>query len=263
MDCSKCGVQNTDQATECANCGNVLGDASQQVAQGQEVMAAESKTSGLAITAFIMGLLCMTCILWPILALPAIICGIVALVKISNSKGQLKGSAFAIVGLVIPAVFLLIVPILAAILMPALNQTKKIAQRVVCGTNMKGLSTAMIIYINDYDDQYPTQDQWCDLLIQKVDVSLKSLQCPLDPEGSFSYAINENLYEIESGRIPPAQMVVIFEADLGLNGVGGLDDVVLRHDQHGQSGCNIGFADGHVEFVTEDRIGELRWSAAE
>jgi prepilin-type processing-associated H-X9-DG protein len=148
-----------------------------------------------------------------------------------------------------------------AIMMPALAKTKMIAQRVVCGTNLKGLSTAMIVYMNDYDDQYPTQDQWCDLLIQEADVASMSFRCPLDPEGSFSYAINENLYKISSDKLPPPQMVVIFEADLGRNGVGGPEDLVLRHDEHGKLGCNIAFADGHTEFVRADQIADLQWTA--
>jgi prepilin-type processing-associated H-X9-DG protein len=151
---------------------------------------------------------------------------------------------------------------LLAILMPALSQTKRIAQRVVCATNMQGLSTAMIVYMNDYDDHSPTQDQWCDLLIEKADVSPMSFRCPLDPEGSFSYAINENLYKLEPGQASP-QMVAIFEADLGRNGVGGQEDIVLRHDQHQGAGCNIAYVDGHVEFVTEDRIGDLKWTVEE
>ena len=263
MYCSKCGVQNSEGSTHCTNCGSILMDIPSQQPVGVPavpVMGAEPKTCGLAITTFVLGLLCMTCILWPLLALPAIICGIIALVKISKSNGQLKGSGFAIAGLVIPVVFTLIMPILAAILIPALSQAKMAAQRVVCATNLKALSTAMIVYMNDYDDQYPTPEQWCDLLIEKADVSPKSFQCPLDPEGTFSYAINENLSKLEPGQVSP-QMVAIFEADLGRNGVGGLDDVVLRHDQHGKTGCNIAFADGHIEFVSEDRIPDLQWTA--
>ena len=222
------------------------------------VMVVEPKTCGLAIAALVMGILTLFCSLF--MAIPALICGIIALVKIGKSNGQLKGNGFAIAGIVVPAVLsLVIVPMLLAILMPALNKTKHIAQRVVCGTNMKGLSTAMIVYMNDYDDKYPTQGQWCDLLIEKAGVSPKSFRCPLDPEGTFSYAINENLYELEPGQ-GGAQTVAIFEANLGRNGVGGIDDIAFRHDQHGQSGCNITFADGHVEFVTEDRITDLQWT---
>ena len=264
MYCSKCGVQNSDGVTHCVNCGSVLMDVPQATqAQGAPVAAAgEPKTCGVAVAAFVMGLLSLTCILWPILMLPAIICGIVALVKISKNKTCLKGTGLAVTGIVIPVVMTLLIPVfamVAAILMPALSRTKMVAQRVVCGTNLKGLSVAMIVYMNDYDEQYPTPEQWSDLLIDKADVSPKSFQCPLDPEGSFSYAINENLYELEPGQGGP-QMVAIFEADLDRNGVGGLDDVVLRHDQHRGVGCNITFVDGHVEFVTEDRIAGLQWT---
>lgn len=267
MYCSKCGVQNSEGATHCTNCGSVLMDIPQpppeQPAPAVPVAAGEPKTCGVAIASFVMGLLCMTCILWPLMVLPAIICGIIALVKINKNKPHLKGTPLAVTGIIIPTVMLIMIPILsiiAAIFIPTLSQTKKIAQRVVCGTNMQGLSTAMIVYMNDYDDKYPTQDQWCDLLIEKADVSPMSFRCPLDPEGSFSYAVNENLYKISPDKIAPAQMVMIFEANLGRNGVGGPEDVVLRHDQHGQPGCNIAFADGHIEYVTADRIADLQWT---
>lgn len=264
MYCSKCGVQNSEGATHCSNCGSVLMDLPQQPGvQAESVSIGEPKTSGLAIASLVMGLLSLTCILWPLMVLPAIICGIVAMVKISNNKSRLKGTGLAVTGIVIPSVMLILFPIFAmmlGILMPALAQTKHIAQRVVCGTNLNALSTAMIVYMNDYDDNYPTQDQWCDLLIQEADVDPTSFQCPLDPEGSFSYAINESIYDIEPA-MADAQLVVLFEANLGRNGVGGPDDLMLRHDQTSRAGCNIGFADGHVEFVTEDRIADLQWTA--
>ena len=38
--------------------------------------------------------------------------------------------------------------------MPTLGNVKCRAQRVICGTNLKGLGTAMIVYANDYDDDY-------------------------------------------------------------------------------------------------------------
>lgn len=52
-------------------------------------------------------------------------------------------------------VVILIVVVLLAILMPPLGKVKPIAQRVVCGTNLKGLGTAQGVYANDYDGAYP------------------------------------------------------------------------------------------------------------
>ena len=292
MYCSKCGVQNSDGVAQCVNCGGVLMDAPQQAeVQAAPIMPAEPKTSRLAIAAFVMGLLSMTCILWPFLGLPAIVCGIIALVKIGNSKGQLKGTGLAVAGLVIPAVLTLVVPMVLAIMMPALSRTKKIAQRVVCATNLKGLSVTMMVYVNDYDDMLPTEN-WCDLFIEEVDVSPKSFICSESDtiEGESSYAMNKHIAGKKLNELP-INIVLFFETDMGLedgpqntsiqtrrysqhefmkgcfdkdslvykdrfNQFGGPEDVLIRHKE----GCNFAFADGHVEFIPKDRIADLQWT---
>ena len=263
MYCSKCGVQNSHGSTHCSGCGSLLGDVPAQPPQVQAQPAAspaQSKMCGVAIAAFVMGLLGF-CGLWPILGLPAIICGIIALVKISKSNGQLKGTGFAVTGLVIPVV---LGPVMLGILLPALSQVKKVAQRVVCGTNMQALSTAMTVYSNSYDDRLPTEN-WCDLLIEGADVSPDSFIC-LDREttaGQSSYAMNKNVAGKKMGALP-ANVVLFFETETGLfNQLGGPEDAVLRHGNTGRLGCNIAYADGFTEFVTEDRIAELQWTIEE
>jgi prepilin-type N-terminal cleavage/methylation domain-containing protein len=66
----------------------------------------------------------------------------------------MKKKGFTLIELL---VVIAIIAMLLAILMPALNKVKKIAQRVVCGTNLKGLGTAQAVYANDYEDQYTRQ----------------------------------------------------------------------------------------------------------
>ena len=66
----------------------------------------------------------------------------------------MKKKGFTLIELL---VVIAIIAMLLAILMPALNKVKKIAQRVVCGTNLKGLGTAQTVYANDYDDAYTVQ----------------------------------------------------------------------------------------------------------
>ena len=292
MYCSKCGVQNTDQTAQCANCGNELTDGAQQVAeQSIPVMAVESKNSRLAIASMIMGLLCITCILWPVLALPAIICGIVALVKISNNKAQLKGKGFAITGIVVPIV-------LMVLLLPVLIKVKNLAQSLVCSVNLKGLSCAMVVYANDYDDTLPTEN-WCDLLIEETDVSPKSFICPGSDaiEGESSYAMNKHIAGKKLNTLP-GDVVLLFETDMGretvsrkdsiqkrmhyeflkeyrdgvnaynekqkvyidrFNQFGGPEDLLIGHTMNAR-GCNVTFADGGCAFITEDRIGDLKWT---
>jgi prepilin-type processing-associated H-X9-DG protein len=107
-------------------------------------------------------------------------------------------------------VIIAIIAMLLAILMPARSRVKYIPLRVVCGTHLKGLGTAMIVYANDYDDcfpQLPGTGPWSKelgfsydnpapdftgahadtprtitsswfLLVREADISLKSFVCP-------------------------------------------------------------------------------------
>ena len=149
--CSKCGAENTEDQKVCSACSWVLTSQSTQP-------AADAKTSGLAITAFVLGVSSFLCAI--LTTVPAIIFGIVSLVKINKSNGRLKGKGFAIAGIAVSGVMLVVfvIAMLAAILMPTIGCPKVPAKRIVCGTNMRGLVNAMAIYSNDYDDKLPTAD---------------------------------------------------------------------------------------------------------
>jgi prepilin-type N-terminal cleavage/methylation domain-containing protein/prepilin-type processing-associated H-X9-DG protein len=124
----------------------------------------------------------------------------------------MKKKGFTLIELL---VVISIIAMLLAILMPALSKVKKIAQRVVCATNLKGLGTAQTVYSQDYDDEYTVQGQrgkhtwdwgtngWQSdkkdwsvddtitigaslyLLVREADVSPKSFICPAGEESEF------------------------------------------------------------------------------
>jgi prepilin-type processing-associated H-X9-DG protein len=247
MYCPKCGTQNPDDAQSCSTCGAVL-TPSQTTTQ-----PITPKTSGLAIASLVCAILSVfTCM---VSAIPAIILGIIGLVKIGNSKGRLKGTGMAIAGIVTPAVAIPIIALLMGILMPALARTRQLAFRMVCGTNMSGLSKAMMIYADDYDDKYPTPDKWCDLLIEYCEVDPISFHCKGAEEGPCNYALNENVVELGISTQP--DIVLLFETYPGWNQVGGPE--ILTTDNHQGDGCNVSFVDGHVEFVKAEDIGKLKW----
>lgn len=52
-------------------------------------------------------------------------------------------------------VVIAIIALLMSILMPALAQVRRLAQRMMCGTNLKGLGNACHAYANDNDDELP------------------------------------------------------------------------------------------------------------
>lgn len=248
MYCPKCGTQNPDVALVCSSCSAVLSGASTQA------QMPVTKTSGLAIAALVLAILSpFTCF---ITAVPAIIMGIIALVMIPQSRGQLKGTGLAITGIVLPIVLVPLVPCFMGVLMPALVRVRQIAFRMVCGQNMSGLGMAMLIYANDYDDEFPTQTEWCDLLMKYADVPREQFRCKGALEGPCNYAMNKNVWNFSKRDVPP-DMVVLFETGPGWNQVGGPE--MLTTDNHQGEGCNILFADNHVEFVKTEDLDKLKW----
>jgi prepilin-type N-terminal cleavage/methylation domain-containing protein len=60
-------------------------------------------------------------------------------------------------------VVIAIIALLMGILMPALARVRQIAYRMVCGTNLSGIGKAMLIYANDYEEEYPIAGGPCPL----------------------------------------------------------------------------------------------------
>jgi prepilin-type N-terminal cleavage/methylation domain-containing protein len=64
----------------------------------------------------------------------------------------MKKKGFTLVELL---VVIAIIALLMGILMPALARVRAIAFRMVCGSNLSGIGKAMLIYANDYEDEFP------------------------------------------------------------------------------------------------------------
>ena len=214
------------------------------------------KTSGLAITSLILGILGLfSC---GITGLVGLVLGLVALVKIKNSQGRLSGSGLAIAGIAVSGLFLLMLPIFAAMLLPALANAKERAQTIHCVNNVKQLGLAAIMYASDHNDTFPPAATWCDVIQTNIGSS-KVFQCPSGAEGGRShYAFNAKLAGWETKKIRnPAATVLFFEADGGWNLSGGRE-LMLKAPRHRRVFV-VGFVDGHVEMVSESRLNNLRW----
>jgi len=248
MKCPKCGTENPDGAQLCRSCSWVLTSTSTQ-APGPD-----AKTSGLAITSLVLAILSpFTCL---ITAIPAIIFGIVGLVKISKSGGQLKGSGLAIAGIALPVVLLPVIALLMGILMPALARVRQISFRVACGANLRQIGIMMVMYAEE-NEQYPTADKWCDLLIKHAEASNSMFRCKGATEGPCNYAMNKNIEGL--GKDAPSDMVLLFETSPGWNQSGGPE--ILTTENHNGDGCNVLFVDSHVEFIKTRDLKDLKWTA--
>ncbi|MCX5634013.1 MAG: DUF4190 domain-containing protein [Phycisphaerae bacterium] len=251
MYCPKCGLENPEDAKVCLSC-------SQPLPVPPDMPQADVRTSALAIWSFVLAL--MGLFTFMITALPALICGIVSLVKISKSNGRLKGTGFAVAGITVPVVFsFFILPMMLAILMPALGKTRQLAQRIICSTNLSGLGKAIVFYTNDHNDAYPSTDGWCDVLIKDCNVAPRQFCCPSSDtkKGQSSYAININVAGKKASEIPP-DTVLLFETSPGVNPAGGPE--ILNADNHRGNGCNVLFAGGQVKFIKYEEFDKLRWN---
>jgi len=218
--------------------------------------AAPARTSGMAVTSLVLGILGLfTCGLTSLFGL---IFGIISLVKIRDNKETLKGNGLAVAGIITSAFFLLLLPILPAMLLPALAAAKARAQTINCMANEKQLALATLIYAGDHTNQFPSSATWCDDI--KANIGSDTVfKCPAaaNPGDRCDYAFNGALGGMDSRKVNP-QTVLIFESDAGWNANGGAELMVSRH--MGGRGCVVAFADGHVEQIRQPRLGTLRWN---
>jgi prepilin-type processing-associated H-X9-DG protein len=227
------------------------------VGQAPGGAATDARVSGWAIAALVLGILSpFTCMLT---ALPAVIAGIVALVKIGKSDGRRKGLGMAIAGMALPVVLLPIMAVGMGIMIPALAKVRQLAFRMTCGENLVGLGKAMAIYANDNNGRFPTSSKWCDLLVDRTQVAPTLFRCHGDKEGPCNYAMNKFAAGLGPGA--PANMVLLFETYPGWNQVGGAE--ILTVENHNGDGCNVLFMDGHAGFVKPEFLRQLQWMSSE
>lgn len=67
-------------------------------------------------------------------------------------KGKNKKSGFTLIELL---VVVAIIAILVAMLLPALSKAREKARQAVCMSNLKQKGTALLMYIDDYNDWIP------------------------------------------------------------------------------------------------------------
>jgi len=169
MNCSKCGKENINDSTNCFFCNTPLRETN------LENKTITIRVSKLAILAVVFSFCCMLFtiplifaiknpriisprVAWVvqlffishIIFLISIILGFISLIRIEKSGGRITGRNFAIAGILLP-IFIGLLPILYAFA----NIPRSVAFRMVCGTNLSGIGKAMLIYANDYNDEFP------------------------------------------------------------------------------------------------------------
>ncbi len=116
--------------------------------------AQTGKTSGLAITSLVFGILgLVSCCLGPLFGIPAAICGHMARSRIRTSAGALVGDGMALTGLIMGyvslAALIVTVPLGAGISMPAVVRARDTARSAQCMNNLSQIETAKAMAAED------------------------------------------------------------------------------------------------------------------
>jgi prepilin-type processing-associated H-X9-DG protein len=216
---------------------------------------AKAGASGLAIASLVLGISGMfTC---GTTALIGLVLGIVAMVGVSKSRGALGGFGIALAGTIVSGIFLFMIPIYAALLLPALAAARQKAEAINCVSNERQLAMAVRIYASQNTNHFPAAVTWCDAI--KPDVgSVKVFKCvAVNPGGECDYAFNAGLDGMDEAKIAP-NTVMIFESDGGWNAHGG-PELMIRKPRHAGVFV-VAFADGSVQQLRESQINTLRWN---
>lgn len=219
--------------------------------------AAPPKTSGLAVTSLVLG--CLGLISCGITAVIGLGLGIIALLRINKSNGQLGGRGLALAGTIVSAAVLPLGLISGGIILPQVAKAKQKAAGIICMSNVKQLNLGLIMYANDNKDRFPAGTNWCDSLRGYLGGATNAFVCPQGaPNQRSHYALNAQLIGHGINDVQaPAQTVLVFEIDGGWNVSGGRE--LLPAKGRHSSAYAIGFADGHAEMVRPERLEKLRW----
>lgn len=213
-----------------------------------------AKLSTLAVLSLIFGVLGCTLIG----GVAGIACGSVALVRIKGSGGQLKGFGLALAGIIVSGVMLLLTPVLAGMLLPALAKGRERALAIQSVTNLKNIGLAARIHAEDNDGLLPAADKWCESLRPELGPAAdRLLRRPASPASECAYGYNDAVAGKKAADIPP-DVVLFFELETpGCNVAGGPE--LLRQPRRGEPSVAVCFADGSVRQLTGNQLDDLRW----
>ena len=139
----------------------------------------------------------------------------------------------------------------SAILFPVFSQARLKARQAMCLSNVKQLSTAMLLYAQDYDDQLPRGGRWMDD-ISPYARGERLFHCETAQAGSpsaYGYAFNSNLSRKKMKQVTtPATTRLLYDSsNLKQNAT---DPVTsLANPPRHNGGNNIGYVDGHAKWT--------------
>ena len=117
--------------------------------------ATGGEKKGLAIASFVLGLGSFVFCLSVLGGIPAIILGHIAHARARRSPAEYGGAGFAVAGLVLGYLSVVLTALAVALVLPAVGQAKTAVETVACANNMKQIGLAFRVWATDHNDQFP------------------------------------------------------------------------------------------------------------
>lgn len=129
---------------------------------------------------------------------------------------------------------------------PAADQPDELSQQ--CRRNLKMVCLALLMYSEDYDEQFPIASQWCNA-VEPYLQNQELFRCPA-ASASYGYSLNRGL---DRGRLKAvrsrATTVMVFDSSAGAGNANDFGQSLCRPPRH-PDGNNFGYVDGHALATT-------------
>lgn len=127
-----------------------------------------------------------------------------------------------------------------------MSEARESARTVFCMSNEKQIATGMLMYSQDYDEQYPAQGIVYSDALFPYTKNREIFKCPSKPELPVAYSLNSQLVGKSQAMVAaPAFAVMLYE--------GNNSQLEYRH----QNKSNVAFADGHVKRIAPESVKEI------
>jgi len=139
------------------------------------------------------------------------------------------------------------------------EKKRRKVERIICKTNILTIGRNLRLYIDDCSGNWPTEDTWCNMLLNREDLYRADFHCPGTVSGECHYALNKEALGLQFGE-ENKDMVFIFESKPGWNQVGGRELLSMENHKDFGRGCNVLFGDGSAKWISAKEIEALRWT---